>query len=173
MDWGESFRWIQDYLGGAITTSEAGHDQLTGYLDGSDCQHLTISAKGGRFFNQLDCEDWQRTPWFDAVLHDKFSLHGVGYPSRYRLTEYDDHASPLQSDDYINAEILEGHAMMIDNRGFGRGAVRKYWLAQDFIRSIAERTPIRPNFEDGLRCIQVLEAGLWSTELGNRVDVLR
>ena len=146
--WGESFRWIQDYLGNAITTSEAGHDQLTGYLDGSDCQHLTISAKGGRFFNRLDCQDWERTPWFDAVLHDKFSLHGVGYPSRYRLTEFDDHASPLQSDDYINAEILLGHAMMIDNRGFGRGAVRKYWLAQDFIKSIATDTIKTVEFAD-------------------------
>jgi len=41
------------------------------------------------------------------------------------------------TDDYISAEILEGHALMIDRPAFGRGAVRKYWLAQDFIRSIA------------------------------------
>ena len=146
--WGETFRWIQDYLGGAITTSEAGHDQLTGYLDGADCQHLTLSPKGGRYFIQLTGSDWQRVPWFDAVLHDRFSLHGVGYPSRYRLTEYDDHESPLQSDDYINAEILQGHAMMIDNQGFGRGAVRKYWLAQDFIKTIATDTIKSVDFVD-------------------------
>ena len=135
--WGMSFRWIQDYLGGAITTSEAGHDQLIGYLDGSDCQHLTLSAQPGSFVISVPCKDSQRVPWFDAVLHDKFSLHGVGYPSRYKLTEFDDHADPLETDDYISAEILEGHAMMIDRAGFGRAAVRKYWLGQDFIRSIA------------------------------------
>ena len=43
----------------------------------------------------------------------------------------------------------------------------------DFIRSVADGTPIHPNFEDGLRCIQVLEAGLRSAELGKRVDVPR
>ncbi|MBE0535254.1 MAG: hypothetical protein IH624_06245 [Phycisphaerae bacterium] len=146
--WGESFRWIQDYLGGAVTTSEAGHDQLTGYLDGADCQHLTLTPQSREFCIRLECGDWQRVPWFDAVLHDKFSLHGVGYPSRYVLTEPDDHGGVLESDDYISAEVLTGHAMMIDNRGFGRGAVRKYWLAQDFLRSIATDTIRSVQFAD-------------------------
>ena len=135
--WGEAFAWIRDYLGdNAPTTSEAGHDQLIGYLDGSDCQHLQLSPVGKRFCIRLDCKDWERVPWFDAILHDKFSLHGVGYSSRYqggRERRY----HGIESDDYISAEILEGHALMIDRGGFGRGAVRKYWLAQDFIRSIA------------------------------------
>ncbi len=145
--WGESFRWIQDFLDGAVTTSEAGHDQLAGYLDGSDCQHLTLTPESREFCIRLPCGDWQRVPWFDAVLHDRFSLHGVGYPSRYKLTEADDH-EVLQSDDYISAEVLSGHSMMIDNRGFGRGAVRKYWLAQDFLRSIAT---------DSIRCVDFAE----------------
>ena len=82
--WGESFRWIQDFLGpGTITTSEAGDDQLVGMLDGADCQHMQLSATGGSFHNRVACADWERVPWFDAVLHDKFIQHGVGYPGRY------------------------------------------------------------------------------------------
>jgi hypothetical protein len=136
--WGESFAWIRNYLGGnAPTTSEAGHDQLIGYLDGSDCQHMTLSPDKGWPHIRISCRDWERVPWFDAVLHDKFSLHGVGYPSRYKLKQAESDQRVVESDDYISAEILEGHALMIDRRAFGRGAVRKYWLAQDFIRSIA------------------------------------
>ncbi len=135
--WGEAFAWIRDYLGdNAPMTSEAGHDQLIGYLDGSDCQHLQLTSTAGSFCIKLACRDWQRVPWFDAVLHDKFSLHGVGYSSRYQGGR-DRRDSGIESDDYISAEILEGHALMIDRQAFGRGAVRKYWLAQDFVRSIA------------------------------------
>jgi hypothetical protein len=135
--WGEVFAWIRNYLGGdAPMTSEAGDDQLVGYLDGADCQHLQLTPTGGRFCIKLPCRDWERTPWFDAVLHDKFSLHGVGYSNRYQGgRDRQDHG--IESDDYISAEILEGHALMIDRAAFGRGAVRKYWLAQDFVRSIA------------------------------------
>ena len=136
--WGQAFAWIRSYLGdNAPTTSEAGHDQLIGYLDGSDCQHMTLSPEKGWPHIRISCRDWERVPWFDAVLHDKFSLHGVGYPSRYKLKQAQSDQRILESDDYISAEILEGHALMIDRGGFGRGAVRKYWLAQDFIRSIA------------------------------------
>jgi len=134
--WGEAFAWIRDYLGNnAPTTSEAGHDQLIGYLDGSDCQHLQLSPESKRFCIRLDCKDWERVPWFDAVLHDKFSLHGVGYSGRYQGGR-DRRNHGIESDDYISAEILEGHALMIDRPAFGRGAIRKYWLAQDFVRSI-------------------------------------
>ncbi|GAI87198.1 unnamed protein product, partial [marine sediment metagenome] len=74
--WGEAFAWIRNYLGGnAPTTSEAGHDQLIGYLDGSDCQHMTLSPEKGWPHIRISCRDWERVPWFDAVLHDKFSLH--------------------------------------------------------------------------------------------------
>jgi hypothetical protein len=133
--WGESFAWIRNYLGGnAPTTSEAGHDQLIGYLDGSDCQHMTLSPDKGWPHIRISCNDWERVPWFDTVLHDKFSLHGVGYPSRYKLEQAESNQRIIESDDYISAEILEGHALMADRRAFGRGAVRKYWLAQDFNR---------------------------------------
>ena len=153
--WGETFAWIRDYLGGnAPTTSEAGHDQLTGYLDGADCQHLQLTNNarppGERYWFciRLLHKDWERVPWFDAVLHDKFILHGVGYSGRYQGgRSRRDHG--IGSDDYISAEILEGHALMTDSGGFGRGAVRKYWLAQDFIRSIALDNIERVQFADG------------------------
>ncbi|NLH42748.1 MAG: hypothetical protein GX448_13000 [Planctomycetes bacterium] len=136
-NWGEAFAWIRDTLGGnAPTTSEAGDDQLIGYLDGADCQHLQLSPEGKSFCITLNCRDWERTPWYDAVLHDKFSLHGVGYSDRYQGGR-SRQAHGIESDDYLSAEILEGHALMIDAQAFGRGAVRKYWLAQDFVRSIA------------------------------------
>ena len=135
--WGEAFAWIREYLGGdAPMTSEAGHDQLTGWLDGADCQFLQLSPVGKRFCLRVPCRDWQRVPWFDAVLHDRFSLHGVGYSGRYQGGRSRRQAG-IESDDYVSAELLTGHALMIDRGGFGRGAVRKYWLAQDLIRSIA------------------------------------
>lgn len=146
--WGESFRWIQDYLGGAVTTSEAGDDQLVGYLDGADCQHLTLSTKPESFTNRISCDDWERTAWFDTVLHDRFSLHGVGYSSRYKVSGDSGGREVLETDDYISAEMLTGHAMMIDRRGFGRGAVRKYWLGQGFLKSIATDTIAGVEFAD-------------------------
>ena len=147
--WGETFAWIRDYLGdNAPMTSEAGHDQLIGYLDGADCQHLQLSPESKRFCIKLACADWERVPWYDAVLHDKFSLHGVGYSGRYQGgRSRQEHG--IESDDYISAEMLEGHALMIDRGGFGRGAVRKYWLAQDFVRSIALDRIADVRFADG------------------------
>ncbi|MEN6575359.1 MAG: hypothetical protein ABFD90_03365 [Phycisphaerales bacterium] len=147
--WGEAFAWIRDALGGnAPMTSEAGDDQLIGYLDGADCQHLQLSPEDKSFCNRLACQDWERVPWYDAVLHDKFSLHGVGYSGRYQ-GDRSRQEHGIESDDYISAEILEGHAMMIDAKGFGRGAVRKYWLAQDFVRSIALDEIVSVQFVDG------------------------
>jgi hypothetical protein len=147
--WGEAFRWIQDYLGpGTITTSEAGDDQLVGYLDGADCQHLNLSAGGGYFQHRVPCRDWERFPWFDVVLHDRFSLHGVGYPGRYEGGRSRRHHG-IESDDYLSDEMLLGHALMIDRSSLPRGAVRKYWLAQGFVRSIATDTIEEIEFADG------------------------
>ncbi|MBN1845862.1 MAG: hypothetical protein JW810_09280 [Sedimentisphaerales bacterium] len=142
--WGEAFAWIRDYLGdNAVMTSEAGHDQLTGYLAGADCQHLRITERGGSFCLAVPCGDWQRVCWFDAVLHDRFSLHGVGYSGRYQGGR-DRLGHGIISDDYLSDEILTGHALMTDRAALvehgGRDAVRKYYLAQDFIRSIAADT---------------------------------
>jgi hypothetical protein len=147
--WGEAFAWIRDYLGdNAPMTSEAGDDQLIGYLDGADCQHLQLSQESRNFCIKLNCKDWERVPWFDAVLHDKFSLHGVGYSNRYQGGR-DRSGHGIESDDYVSSEILEGHALMIDRGAFGRGAVRKYWLAQDFVRSVALDDIESVEFVDG------------------------
>ena len=41
--WGESFAWIREYLGdNAPQISESGHDQLIGYLDGAQTNHLRV-----------------------------------------------------------------------------------------------------------------------------------
>jgi len=135
--WGEAFAWIRDYLGNdAPTTSEAGHDQLTGWLDGADCQHLTLSDTPTRFMIYTPCEAWERVPWYDAVNHARFILHGVGYSGRYEGGRgRQEHG--INSDDYLSAEMLTGHALMVDRGCWGRPAVRKYWLAQDVARSLA------------------------------------
>ncbi len=135
--WGEGFADIRHALGGAPTISEAGSDQLIGWLDGADCQFLRISSSGEHFCYDFPCGDWERIPWFDAVHHRRFSLHGVGYSNRYQGGRSREQHG-IESDDYLSAEILTGHALMIDLPGMVRGAVRKYWLAQEFIESIAQ-----------------------------------
>ena len=137
--WGEAFAHIRDTLGNdAPTTSEAGHDQLIGYLDGADCQWLRLDPRGGRFLLRLPCADWERVPWYDAVNHHRFILHGVGYSSRYQGGKpRREHG--INSDDYISAEVLSGHALMVDSGSWGRKAVRKYYLAQDLARALALR----------------------------------
>ncbi len=135
--WGEDFALMRDTFGNnAPTTSEAGSDQLIGWLDGADCQFMMLSAKGGHFHNAVPCREWSRVPWFDVVNHARFSLHGVGYSSRYQGgLSRDLHG--IESDDYLTAELLTGHALMMELPNMVRGATRKYWLAQDFIESIA------------------------------------
>lgn len=147
--WGEAFAWIRDFLGGnAPMCSEAGGDHLIGYVDGADCQFLQIGPESKRFNIRIPCRDWERVPWFDAVNHTRFSLHGVGYSGRYQGGR----SRPLhgiESDDYISAEVLTGHALMIDRGGLVRGAVRKYWLGQDLIRSLAADEIKDFEFADG------------------------
>ena len=146
--WGESFRYIRDTLGNAPTTSEAGHDQLIGWLDGADCQHLTLTDEHRRFWLRRPCADWERVPWFDAVNHHRFALHGVGYSSRYQGgRDRTDHG--INSDDYLSAEVLQGHALMVDQWCWGMPAVRKYWLAQDIARNLALRKIAATEFVDG------------------------
>jgi len=132
--WGEVFALLEKRCGPAV--SEAGGDHLIGWLAGADCQFLQLTSKPARYCNTIVCRDWARVPWYDAVHHTRFSLHGVGYSNRYQGSRSrEEHG--IESDDYITTELLTGHALMIDLNGLGRGAVRKYWLAQDFIESIA------------------------------------
>jgi predicted dehydrogenase len=43
----------------------------------------------------------------------------------------------------------------------------------DFLQAIQQRGQVEPNFLDGLRCLQVLEAGAKSAETGQRVAVAK
>lgn len=135
--WGEAFAAIRDAMGGrAPTISEAGADFLIGWLDGADCQFLELSPKPRMFQLAVAAKSWTRVPWMDAVHHARFSLHGVGYSGRYQGGA-SRALRGIESDDYLSAELLTGHALMTDLQAGVRGDVRKYWLAQDFIRSIA------------------------------------
>jgi hypothetical protein len=147
--WGETFAWIRNYLGGnAPTTSEAGHDQLTGYLDGADCQWLTLDATGRKFVIGLKCGDWERVPWGSAVTHTRFIQHGVGYSSRYQGGRSRE-VHGINSDDYMSMEALSGHALMTDAGSWGRAAVRKYYLLQDLARRLARRDIVSCDFVEG------------------------
>lgn len=147
--WGETFAWMRDYLGDdAPTTSEAGHDQLIGYLDGADCQWLTLDSESRKFVIQLQCGDWERVPWYDAVNHANFILHGVGYSSRYQAGR-SRAVHGISSDDYISMEVLSGHALMVDAGCWGRAATRKYYFLQDLARRLALRNVASFEFVDG------------------------
>jgi len=41
----------------------------------------------------------------------------------------------------------------------------------DFLTALAHGRPISPNFSDGVKCMQVLEAGILSATTGRRVAV--
>jgi len=134
--WGKAFAQIRKATHNGPTTSEAGSDQLIGWLDGADCQLMQLTPHGGRFSNIVPCADWEQVPWFDLVNHTRFSLHGVGYSNRYQSgRSRDEHG--IESDDYLSAEILTGHALMADLAMMPRGAIGKYWLAQPWVERIA------------------------------------
>jgi len=137
--WGEHFAWIRDLLGaGAPQISESGHDQLIGWLDGAQTNHLRVGPPVGEGRYRWcvwdwECDDAERTPWFDAAHHDRFVLHGAGYSSRYQ-GGLDARLHGMYSDDYIATEILTGHPAMV-SRPFGPDVVRKYWLTHDVARA--------------------------------------
>ena len=43
--------------------------------------------------------------------------------------------------------------------------------AADFVRCIDEDTEMQPNFYDGLRCMEVLDAAALSAKEGRRVEI--
>jgi len=137
--WGEAFAWIRDYLGdNAPQISESGHDQLIGYLDGAQTNHLRVgrSIKGSEWMVwPIECEDAERIPWFDTAHHDRFVLHGAGYGSRY-CGGLEARLHGIYSDDYITTEVLTGHPAMVPGP-FGRDVVRKYWLLHALMRALA------------------------------------
>jgi hypothetical protein len=149
--WGRQFAWIRDYLGGdAPQISESGHDQLVGWLDGGQTNHLRVDRvrPGKKHWCVWDirCADAERIPWSDAAHHDRFVLHGAGYPGRYE-GGLDPREHGIYSDDYLATEVLTGHpAMGCD--AFGRDVVRKYWLLHGLGRALALHTIEGVEFAD-------------------------
>ncbi|MGA2986783.1 MAG: hypothetical protein ABSG32_23525 [Terriglobia bacterium] len=138
-EWGKTFAWIRDYLGDdAPQISEAGHDQLIGWLDGGQANHLRVDAQGSGFVWNIHCADAERIPWMDAAYHDRFVLHGAGYEDRY-AAGLDLAAHGMYSDDYMATEMLTGHPAMVQ-APFSRDVVRKYWLLHDIMRALALRS---------------------------------
>lgn len=166
--WNEAFDTIRERLGERHpkyeyppTISEAGSDFLIGHLDGSDCQFMFISEEPGEHRINIPCKDWSRVPWFDLVNHTNFSLHGVGYSSRYEAGR-GRALHGIESDDYITAEILTGHAMMTDGGSKLRGTVRKTWLAQDFINNIRGADIEEIEFANGnIHVLLIKWSNLW------------
>ncbi|MCC6489391.1 MAG: hypothetical protein IT364_17955 [Candidatus Hydrogenedentes bacterium] len=141
--WGESFAWIREQLGGnAPQISESGHDQLIGWLDGAQTNHLRVDANppadAGWMIWPIRCADAERVPWSDMAHHDRFALHGAGYGSRY-AAGLDSRLHGIYSDDYMTSEVLAGHPAMVSSP-FGRDVVRKYWLLHDVMRGLALQT---------------------------------
>ncbi|MCH5376428.1 MAG: DUF5696 domain-containing protein, partial [Planctomycetes bacterium] len=139
--WGQHFAWIRDLLGDhAPQISESGHDQLIGFLDGAQTNHLRVDRPvPGQYYSwsvwDIRCADAERIPWFDFAHHDRFILHGAGYSGRYQAG-LDARLHGIYSDDYIATEVLTGHPTMVSSP-FGRDVVRKYWLTQDLMRGLA------------------------------------
>lgn len=148
--WGEALAWIRDQLGdNAPQISESGHDQLIGWLDGAQANHLRVAQPAEAERAQwmawvIACADAERIPWLDAAHHDRFVLHGAGYPNRYP-GGLDAKAHGVYSDDYICTEMLTGHPAMVSH-AFGREAVRKYWLMHDVGKALALRPMTRFEF---------------------------
>ena len=147
--WGEAFAWIRGYLGdNAPQISEAGHDQLIGWLDGAQANQLRVDGSStAGFVWRIKAGDAERIPWFDAVYHDRFVLHGAGYSDRY-AGGLDQPNHGIYSNDYIATEALTGHPAMVAD-AFNRNVVRKYWLMHDLMRALAGRRVTGVEFEGG------------------------
>ncbi len=150
--WARHFAWIRQTLGNdAPQISESGHDQLIGFLDGAQTNHLRVGNQipAGRYTGcalAWDCADAERTPWFDVAHHNRFVLHGAGYESRY-CAGLNRRLHGMYSDDYLATEVLTGHPGMVKS-AFGRDVVRKYWLVGPLMRALALRTIERVEYTE-------------------------
>jgi len=143
--WRSTFARIREQLGeNAPQISESGHDQLVGWLDGAQCNHLRVDAKPPKeswTVWRVACAEAERIAWLDAAHHALFVLHGAGYQDRY-AGGLDRAAHGIYSDDYLCAEAMTGHPPMV-SEPFGRSVVRKYWLLHDLGSALG-----RANLED-------------------------
>ena len=135
--WNQYFDLVHERFNqNAITVSESGNDALIGHLDGADAILRRITSVQESYSDVIPCEDSEFVPWFDAVNHKRFILHGVGYSDRYQGGE-SRALRGIESDDYISSEALTGHAAMVDLATSIGGTVRKYWLLQNLADSLA------------------------------------
>jgi len=140
--WGEAFAWIRNFLGDdAPQISESGHDQLIGWLDGAQANHLRVDQPPPGDYSwsvwNIRAKDAERIPWFDMAHHDRFILHGAGYETRY-ASGLNREMHGTYSDDYMTTEAMTGHPPMV-SEPFSRNAVRKYWLLHPLGRALALR----------------------------------
>ncbi len=135
--WNKYFDLVREkFNNNAITISESGNDALIGHLEGADAILRRITPTQENYSTVIESKDSEYVPWFDAVNHARFILHGVGYSDRYQ-GGISRALRGIESDDYISSEVLTGHALMADLSMSIRGTVRKYWLLQNFARSLA------------------------------------
>jgi predicted dehydrogenase len=87
-----------------------------------------------------------------------FSRHDPEYAQGFRTI-----LATESSHDYVANWWPPGHTIGYEH-AFVHGMV-------DFIKAIDEKKSIEPNFADGVKCIQVLEAGIASAKSGQRVSV--
>jgi len=66
---------------------------------------------------------------------------------------------------YVSNWWPPGHSIGFEHE-FHHGVV-------DFLEAIEKRTSIQPNFHDGFKCMQVLDAGLKAADTGTRVNVAK
>ena len=168
--WNKYFDLVRSkFNNNAITISESGNDALTGHLEGADAILRRITPIQENFSTVIPCEDHEYVPWLDAVVHNKFILHGVGYSDRYQggLSRA---LRGIESDDYLSSEVLTGHALMVDLATSTRGVVRKYWLLQNLARSLAMDEIVGFEFVDNDEHKQKIEWKSGVTIYVNRGD---
>jgi len=110
-----------------------------------------------------------------------FEIYGsegaIGFNlERLNELEYFNHSDPTDSQgfrtilatepehDYVGSWWPPGHTIGYEH-AFTHAVV-------DFVKAVVDGEPIKPDFHDGLACMQVLEAGLQSAKLGAHQDIV-
>lgn len=133
-----------EFTNGALATIET-----TRYATGRRNRH-TFEVYGSKGALTWDMEDMNRLQFFDNGSPD----HLVGFRD-ILVTE--------RSHEYANAWWPPGHII-----GYEQTFVH---ACNDFMHAIKEGRTLDPDFEEGIKLIEVLEAALKSMETGARVEI--